>query len=239
MLRIFLAGLMSIASMPAVAGDAAELEILGFNADGSIFAFEEYGIQDGSGFAYATRYFIDMATDSFVSGTPVRVMLEEDGLSVEDARKAAMEQSQSIVPDAVLRENRGRLAGFNAISEMSADPHRMEVNPRPVFPPIDASLSLRLEEIGFQPPELCEGLTQRHVGFRLVQVATVPGEPAKLLHEDESIPESRSCPEGYRIGAVQTFFPKAGPPVFVVMIAVRRLGFEGPDHRWIAVPGTL
>jgi hypothetical protein len=40
----------------AQAGDAAKLDILGFSKDGGVFAFEEYGVQDGSGFPYANRF---------------------------------------------------------------------------------------------------------------------------------------------------------------------------------------
>ena len=57
--------LQSLAPWPAAsarAGDVAELEILGFSDDGGVFAFEEYGVQDGSGFPYANRYYIDTAT---------------------------------------------------------------------------------------------------------------------------------------------------------------------------------
>ncbi len=44
------ASLMALAiAFPAVAGDFANRDIIGFSADGSRFAFEEYGQQDGSG----------------------------------------------------------------------------------------------------------------------------------------------------------------------------------------------
>jgi len=238
MCRLIAALVMFVAG-PAFAGDTAQLEILGFSADGSIFAFEEYGIQDGSGFAYANRYYIETATDRFVAGTPIRVRIDEEMSAVDDARSETRDQGQSIVEDAVLQANRGITAGFNAISEYSADPLRMEVNPRLVFPPIDEPLEIRIEEIGFQAPELCEGLTQRHVGFRLVRIDRAPGGTTELLHEDGSVPDSRGCADGYRIGAIQTFFPEGGDPVYAVLIAVRRFGFEGPDHRWIAVPGKL
>ena len=42
--------------LPALAGDAALADFIGFSEDGQTFAFEEYGIQDGSGFAYSTIY---------------------------------------------------------------------------------------------------------------------------------------------------------------------------------------
>jgi predicted secreted protein len=66
-----------VCSLPANAGSISELEILGFSADASIFAFEEHGIQDGSGFPYANRFYIDVATDGFVAGTPIRVRIDE------------------------------------------------------------------------------------------------------------------------------------------------------------------
>lgn len=222
----------------ARAGDAAELDILGFTADGGIFAFEEYGVQDGSGFPFANRFYIDVATDSFVAGSPIRVMLEDEAASVESARAQARRRGQAIADDAELAANRGFTAGFNAVTEYSADPHRIAVNPRPVFPPIDAPLAFVLEELQLSAPAGCESFGG-HVGYRLVRAAIAPGQTAELLHEDGSIPQSRACPLGYRIGAVQTFHPASGQPVFAVLIAVRSVGFEGPNHRWIAVPGRL
>lgn len=222
----------------ARAGDAAELNILGFTADGGIFAFEEYGIQDGSGFPYANRFYIDTATDSFVPGSPIRVRIDDEAAALDDAREEAREQGQAIADDSELARNRGFTAGFNPITELSADPHRIAVNPRPVVPPIDDAVVFRIEELHLTPPDRCQDFGGG-VGYRLIKVAVTPGERAELLHEDSSIPASRGCPLGYRIGAVQTFFPASGQPVFAVLIAVRSFGFEGPDHRWIAVPGRL
>jgi len=226
----------TIFATPAFAGDAAELSILGFSADGSIFAFEEYGVQDGSGFPYANRFYIDTASDNFMPGTPVRVRIDDEAASVADARAAAREQGQNVAQDAMLEP--GFTAGFNAITELSADPHRLAGNPRPVFPPIDQPVEFRIEEIVLEQPENCHGLGEA-VGFRLVRVGLAPGEAAQIVHEDASIPASRNCPLGYRLGAVQTFFPDGGEPVYAVLVAVRSLGFEGPNHRWIAIPGRL
>lgn len=221
---------------PALAGDAAELAILGFTADGAVFAFEEYGVQDGSGFPYANRFYIDTVTDNFVPGTPIRVRIDDEAASVEDARRQARTQAQAVAADAALMP--GFTAGFNPITELSADPHRLAVNPRPVVPAIDAPLEFRLEEIALEQPANCHGLGEV-VGFRLVRAGIAPDETARLVHEDAAIPASRNCPLGYRLGAVQTFFPEGGAPVYAVLVAVRSLGFEGPNHRWIAVPGRL
>lgn len=237
---LFLASLAALlfSSLAVHAGDTAELNILGFSADGGIFAFEEFGVQDGSGFPYANRFYIDVANDSFVAGSPIRVRIDDESATVDAAREQARTEGEIIVADAELARNRGVTAGFNPVTELSADPHRLSVNPRPVFPPIDAPVEFRIEEIHLGQPENCHDMGKA-MGYRLIRTGLAPGESAVVLHDDASIPASRRCPLGYHLGAVQTFFPQGGEPVFAVLIAVRSVGFEGPDHRWIAVPGKL
>ncbi|WP_378942732.1 DUF2259 domain-containing protein [Mesorhizobium sp. ANAO-SY3R2] len=230
-----LAGMSLLAATHAAqAGDAAELNVLGFSADGKLFAFEEFGIQDGSGFAYANRFYIDTTTDKFVPETPVRVQMEDESVGLPVARDQARERGEKIAKDADLAANRGHLAGFNAVTEISADPHRMVVNPRPVFPPIDAQMEFKLEEISLGQIERCPGIGPIK-GFKLVQVGE--GGKTTVLQEDKDVPASRGCPTGYRIGGVQTFFAPGGTMAYVVLVTVIRHGFEGPDHRWIAVTG--
>ena len=63
------AGLALLLAAPAVAGDRALADFIGFSEDGRYFAFEEYGVQDGSGFPYSTIYVIDLTDDT---GCPAR-----------------------------------------------------------------------------------------------------------------------------------------------------------------------
>ncbi|WP_173931635.1 DUF2259 domain-containing protein [Chelativorans sp. Marseille-P2723] len=227
-----------LAPLATRAGDMAAVEVLGFSSDGSIFAFEEYGIQDGSGFPYANRFYIETATDSFVANTPIRVRLDDERARLEEARDQAKTRGQRIVADEELRRNIGFRAGWNAVTELSADPHRMMVNPRPIMPPLDEALEFRLEELVLGEPERC-----RHfgpvAGFRLLRVGAAAGEETRIVHEDSSIPSSRGCPLGYRIAGIQTFHPEGSAPVYAVLIAIRQVGFEGPDHRFLAVTGRL
>lgn len=225
------------APLAAHAGDVAELEILGFSQDGSVFAFEEYGVQDGSGFPYANRYYINTADDSFLKGTPIKVRLDDENATLEAARLQARQKGEAIVKQDELTANRGITAGFNPVTELSADPFRMVVNPRPIFFPVDDPLEFRLDEIGMNNTEGCESQGEIN-GFRLLRIEAKAGGKTELLHEDKSIPKSRGCPNGYRIGAVQTFSPQ-GLSAYAVLIAVRQYGFEGPDYRWIAVTGRL
>jgi predicted secreted protein len=229
--------LAQFAAIPASAGDVAELEILGFSKDGGVFAFEEYGVQDGSGFPYANRYYIDTTDDSFLKGTPIRVRLDDETATLDAARLQARQKGEAIVSAAELTANRGITAGFNPVTELSADPFRMMVNPRPIFSPVDPPLEFRLDEIGMNDTERCQSLGEIN-GFRLLRVEAKDGGQTHLLHEDKSIPQSRGCPNGYRIGAVQTFSLDS-LSAYAVLIAVRQYGFEGPDFRWIAVTGRL
>ncbi|QDB99076.1 DUF2259 domain-containing protein [Mesorhizobium sp. 8] len=237
---LFAAALAALSAAPALAGDAAQLEILGFSKDGGVFAFEEYGVQDGSGFPYANRYYIDTATDTFVKGTPVKVRLDDENASLADARKEARAKGEAIIKEDELAANRGFTAGFNAITELSADPHRMVVNPRPVFPAIDPPLEFRLQEVALNNLPGMETCNSQGAinGFRLTSIDASDGGRTKVLHEDKTIPQSRGCPNGYRIGGVQTF-SKDKLSAYAVLISVRQYGFEGPDHRWIAVTGRL
>ena len=62
---------------PLYAADAAERAILGFSPDGRWFAFEEYGVQDGSGAPYANIYVIDLDMDRWARDTPVQGPAEQ------------------------------------------------------------------------------------------------------------------------------------------------------------------
>ncbi|MEO5760053.1 MAG: DUF2259 domain-containing protein [Mesorhizobium sp.] len=223
--------------LAADAGDVAELEILGFSKGGGVFAFEEYGVQDGSGFPYANRYYIDISDDSFLKGTPIRVQIEDEAATLETARLQARQKGEAIVKQAELTSNKGITAGFNPVTELSADPHRIVVNPRPIFSPVDQPLEFRLDELGMNNTAGCESQGEIN-GFRLLRIEAQDGGTTKLLHEDKAIPKSRGCPNGYRIGAVQTFSMDS-LSAYAVLIAVRQYGFEGPDFRWIAVTGRL
>ncbi len=61
----------------------------------------------------------------------------------------------------------------------------------------------------------------------------------RLLHEDKTIPASRNCPLGYDISAVAA---QPGFPVtdrMVAIVGVYSVGFEGANHRYIAIPFSI
>src|SRR5687767_594253 len=72
----------------ADAGDFATLNFIGFSKDGKYLAFEEYGVQDGSGFPYSSIYFVDVAKNSYAA-PPVNISIENEAMSESQARTRA------------------------------------------------------------------------------------------------------------------------------------------------------
>ncbi len=138
----------------ARAGDVAELEILGFTKDGGVFAFEEYGVQDGRAFPMPIATTSTPTTTNSCQGTPIersarRRERHARGRAPAGPRRKAKRSSAK----RELTANRGITAGFNPVTELSADPFRMVVNPRPIFSPVDPPLEFRLDEIGMNDTE--------------------------------------------------------------------------------------
>lgn len=221
--------------LSALAGDFAKREIHGFSLDGGLFAFEEYGVQDGSGFSYSNIYVVDTATDQWTAGSPYRVRLDDETKTVFDAREEAR-----ILAGTVMKsfEARGNVVATNRATELGIDDKRMIANPRLVVPPIDDAIEFRLEEISFSGTRTCEafGATK---GFRLLKIGTRDGYETIILHEDAAIPESRNCPLRYSLADMVTYYPQGQSPTFAVLIRMQTVGFEGPDGRYLAVTGRF
>ena len=74
------------------------------------------------------------------------------------------------------------------------------------------------------------------IAFRL-KMTEKDGTPAdELVYEDKTVPTSRGCTVGYRLGGAVTYSPLGDATVHMVLVNVLSLGFEGNDGRWIAVP---
>lgn len=77
------------------------------------------------------------------------------------------------------------------------------------------------------------------MGFTLIRIGVNPGETSQVIHEDTSVPASRNCPLNYRFADIVTWFPEGGTPVAAVLILMEKVGFEGPDGRYLAVTTAL
>ncbi len=228
-------------SAPALAADIAEHRILGFSPDAGVFAFEEFGVQDGSGFPYSNIYFLDTATDAWLPGTPIRVMLEDEQRPLSDARAQAREAAAALIGETGIEDRHLTLA-HNPLGEVEANPVIVDFGvPKPwsALEDIDRRFRAELDIFYAESPGFdCVTLIgDRPTAFRL-KLATADGGAETVLHEDTSIPTSRGCPISYRLTRV--IVPDAWPVVtVVVLVSVLRFGFEGADRRFIAVAGEL
>lgn len=233
---IFAALIAAMSSLvPAHAGDFASRHIHGFSMDGNLFAFEEYGIQDGSGFPYANIYVIDTRTDQWTANSPYRALLQDETKSVFDAREEAR-----ILAGTVMKsfEDRGNIVATNHATELGIDRKRVLANPRFVVPPIDETIEFRISTQQFQSTPFCEPFGPT-TGFSLHRIATQAGDTTTLLYSDETVPDSRGCPQDYDIADLVTYYPETGSPKAAILILVTKLGFEGPDGRFLAVTTQL
>ena len=223
----------------ANAGDIASFRPIGFSPDGGIFAFEEYGIQDGSGFPYSSIFFIDTRKDAFLPDTPIRVRMDDENAGLSSARAKAAAQAAPLVQKLALDAAPGLMAAFNPITETDSPAHSLTYRQYAMEPPVGGKFALALEEIALPPSAACKDVTPQSIGFRL-SFKLEDGQPSqRLLHADQKIPESRNCPTGYRLGGVMVHHPDGKDPVHIILVQVLSFGFEGRDGHWIAVPAPV
>lgn len=227
---------MIFAAAPAVAGDIAAVQSIGFSDDGSVYAFEEYGIQDGSGFPYSNIYVIDTVKDAYLPGTPIRIRLDDENAGLSDARQAAMDKAQPLIAKYELGDNPGSLVAFNPVSEVGVEKHELRYLEYPADPAFGKPYALKLDTFFATPTGHCVDMVDALIAFRL-KMTEKDGTPAdELVYEDKSVPASRGCTVGYRLGGAVTYSPLGGATLHMALINVLSLGFEGNDGRWIAVP---
>ena len=216
------------------AGDRALAEFIGYSEDGRYFAFEEYGVQDGSGFPYANIYVVDLAADSWVPGTPVRVRLESEEADLAAARAEAREQVSGQLAELGI-DRPAHLIALNGDGE-AGSALTLDFGGVGYLPgEIQNERRLSLEIFDAPSPEDCTTfLGEEAKGYALL----LEGEGGvRELHRDSGqLPQSRGCPTTYRIYGVVARPDTGTLDDAVAIVSVYPFGFEGPDRRFLAVP---
>jgi predicted secreted protein len=222
-------------AVPAVAGDRAMIDFLGYSDDGQYFAFEEFGTQDGSGFPYSNIYVLDLAHDKWAKGSPFRVQLEDETATEEAARTEAAKQAAPILSELGV-SGPVEVIAMNADGELG-DGSYITFGEPGYFPNnVQGAYTLTLSTSYAESPADCEGLIgEKAKGITLTLSGGTEG--AHEIYRDKTVlPESRGCPSVYRIYAIVAP-PSTTPPAWhVAIIATYPFGFEGPDRRFIAFP---
>lgn len=225
-LKAFFLSLALGLSGPAIAGDAAYPEALGFSDDGTRFAFAEWGIQDGSGFSYANVFVIDLVKDAWIA-PPVRKLVQDEAAQPRAVLNSALVEAEAVLAGAgidqparlvfarpyVIQQAGARHSlGWRPISMLGgrAEPHEIMVE---IFP-LD----------GVDCDDESYGLALRWDG--------------REVYRDTRLSTSRGCPLGYSVDRVY-ISESLRANYAVALVGVYRWSFEGPDLRYIAVPIPL
>jgi len=230
---VFLA-FFGVVAVQANAAELAEANIIGYSVDGRYFAFEQFGVQDGSGFAYSEIFVIDLENDRWVPGTPIRKRGVDETERLFDVRAEAMADAEPHLDRLHISAAFRTLAATTPMEEGDQE-RRLTFNPRPILTPIDPPRTIRLERLPMASPRDCFDMIET-AGFMLT--LQVEGFAEQTIHRDDRLPYSRACPSRYGIAAIITPFDR-DPGRAVALISVYQLGFEGLDRRFLAVPFDL
>lgn len=228
-----LSALMALLPLPALGGDSAQFNALGFSADGRHFAFEQFGIQDGSGFPYSEIFLIDLDTDRFVGGTPVRARVDDEGADLSAARQQAFgEASEALNAHGIYRPAVPvALRGDGEIGDVGLT--LSYGIPSFGLADIEGQYDLSLELFKAPSSMDCSLFEGDPIGFALKR--ETDGELSEV-YRDTRVPASRHCVVTYKFYGVFIPFESYDNASAVAVLSVWSHGFEGPDRRFIALP---
>lgn len=237
--------LLPLMALPAAAADGASLGLIGYSPDSRYFSFEQYGVQDGSGFPYWDVFVLDLKTNQWLPGTPVHAQIDSEDGRVADARAKARAAAQPVL-DANRITEPAELLADNPATEIVPDRSKLTFDRWYVSggSQVDGKGSNQIRfELALSPIQLpnsaeCPLDYGENYGLRLT-IKDITAGTTRTIYEDKTIPASRDCPTSYDLSAVVA---QSGYPVtdrLVAIIGVYGRGFEGSDHRFIAVPFSV
>ena len=232
--RILIALLAALIASAGRAAERAQFDLIGYSPDGRYFAFEEYGVQDGSGFPYSTIFVIDLNADAWVAG-PFRRVADTEEMTLASVRAwtradvaPSISEFDVFAPGVTIALNGDGESGIDGLTLNFGVPGYSE--PGHMF----GEYRLALEIFKASSPLDCIAyLGDQPMGFGLI--LTSEGGSAEV-YRDAGIPRSRGCPTTYRISALVLPFGAYDLSHAVALISVYAFGFEGVDRRFVAVP---
>jgi predicted secreted protein len=227
------AGLLACLALPlAWAGDAADLNFLGFAPDGNYLAFEQYGTHDGSGAPYSEFYFVETAKNEY-SAKPVKPETPGEAAELETARAAARKTAADELAQAKIQTgNVGKHVIAHPLSDLGADASQAVFTTAvPLGGLAYPKYEIRLQETATDTD--CAGVGKAKI-FSLT-LHGADGKLLKTLQKDSKLPAARGCPLRYRIQDVFVYNDKH----IAVFLNVFHPGFEGENMRFMVVSGEV
>ena len=227
------------------AGDYAKLNFIGFSKDGKYLAFEEYGVQDGSGFPYSNYFFVDVVKNAYAA-PPVRKSVKEpineNAIPTVEAIRATAKKAAAVNfrKFKIIAGNTGEMVVARLLTDLNAE----KIEPgeegkdqivkftdyrESSYYEREFALLLKTSEV---KTKACDYNYDSVLKLNLT-LRDTKAETEKVLQKDETLPDSRNCPLAYSIQNVYVYKDR-----IAVFINVYTMGFEGPDMRFMAVTGV-
>jgi hypothetical protein len=232
--RIVLPVLVSC-SLKAFAGDAAELDFIGFSEDGGYCAYSESGTQDGSGFPYCSIRAVRTA-GAVLEGSVDIVLDDFEGEAVvADPVRTAMRTAKSFLFALGVRPGE---EGFHALhhplSDLGVSPDTVLFSTMNAPEPWGGSYRIVLEAEATEDSSLMADWGIEPATAELWLEDTWSGARAPLALEPLR-PGRERYTWAYRINDVYVM----NDDVVVVLVCAFSLGFEGSDVRFVSACGRL
>lgn len=216
----------------AIAGDAATVNVIGFSSDGSYLAVEQYGMQDGSGFAWSEILFIDVQQNSYAAN-PEQILGDQEE-TLATVRSAVFRASREKLLELKIETTQlGKRLVHHPLTDQSADPHQITFSSTdPLYGLYYESFELRLTES--DSTQRCDYWPDAAIR-KLRLTLTDPEKVVHVLQDDQQVPASRGCALRYRIQDVYLYQASA----IAVFINLFSPGFEGENMRFLVITATL
>ena len=212
-----------LAPGPGWGNSATSVEFLGFSSDARFAAWEEYGIQDGSGFPVCIITILGLSD----CGVAARFeTVTEDGCGdLEEARELCLAGASALLDSLSEDWLPGRLCVLHLPTDLSAprDSARFHSwNPAPGYYEGDRTVILTAEPVHGTELEDYWLLVPELLTVSVVDNAT---GVTRVVRRDDGTDPGLDGMFGYGIEGVWAL----GDSAFAVSIQALRLGFEGPD----------
>lgn len=224
----------------ARAGDYATLNFVGFSKDGRYLAFEEYGVQDGSGFPYSSFYFIDVAKNSLAAPS-INIRLDNEQATETQARsRAKLKATATLRKLRIVTGNTGQLTVSRMLTDLNVEAPGSGKSQKINFAEIVGSMYRRGDhELVLNPIEVkvrakaCDYSDLPIYKFEL-SLKDKEADKTIILQKDGTLPNSRFCPIDYSIQFIYLYEDN-----IAVFLNTYNIGFEGPDMRYLVVTGKF
>jgi predicted secreted protein len=170
MKRLLTGGLIAaaLAGLPglSLAGDIANIQPIGFSADGKVFGFQEFGIEEG-GAPYSNTYFVDTDSGQYLEGTPFHTEMNDKDANLSKARRQNLTAARSQMDKYDLLTNPGLIAAFNPPTELGSPSKTIRYTTLATDGPPKSPYTLSLGEVPVPAPKDCAASDKRVLGFSL------------------------------------------------------------------------